>query len=117
MVTDHERCARDELAAVRRRFDAVVGRWALADGEAGALLGQGAWRDSRLTPDAEARLRLLLDVDGLLGLVLGDVAVADWVRAPNDAFVGRSTPLAAMSEGRHVIRGVRNVLEDIGEWR
>lgn len=117
MLNEQDRCAREELGVVRSQFDAVVDRWALAEREAGALLGQHAWRTGRLTADAEGRLRLLLDVDALLDLVLGEVAVADWLRAPNDAFVGRPTPLAAMSEGRHVIRGVRNVLEDIGDAR
>ncbi len=116
-VDDLARCSRDELAAVHRRFEAMAGRWMVTQEEAAALLGQADWRDAGLTSDAETRMRLLLDVDGLLDLILGEGVLADWVRTPNVAFVGQLTPLEAMSKGAHATRGMRNVLEDIGGSR
>lgn len=104
-----------ETAAVIARFEGVVSLWALSENEVCRLLGvQGAfWRESLASRDVEAAMRMVIDVAALLGMVVGHDDLSAWLRAPNDAFVDRLSPLGAMALGRHAIRGIRNVLLDL----
>lgn len=113
MDDEWDRASRQELAASRRRFHALVTDWMLHPCEASALLGiDGDWRAAVLDADGEARMRLLSEIDALLPSLIRGRDVAEWIREPNAAFIDGVSPLAAMSQGRYVLRGIRNVLAD-----
>jgi len=115
MENSQTRSTSDELAAARSRFERVVSTWTLSKDEASMLLGsgQGPWRNAPHCAEIEARMRLISDVDALLGLLVDDGDLPEWLRTPNDAFVDSLCPLDAMSLGLHAILGIRNVLMDI----
>lgn len=101
----------DELAAARRRLLGMAANWGLSDLEVGRLLGhRGCWRCGALSSDAEARMRMLLDIEPLVAMAISVDDAVEWLREPNPAFIGYLTPLEAMSLGRHAIRQVRDAL-------
>lgn len=103
----------DELAAARRRLLGIAANWGLSDLEVGRLLGhRGCWRCGALSSDAEARMRMLFDIEPLVAMAVSVDDAMEWLREPNPAFIGYLTPLEAMSLGRHAVRQVRDALRD-----
>lgn len=111
---------------VSERFLALVHRWRLSREESLSLLGLSylsSWSDDkearfvlvRLEADAEARMRLLVEVDGHLRALLGcEEDIPKWLRSQDVGFVDPGvTPLRAMCAGRADIRQLRNVLREM----
>lgn len=120
-------CAKDEVAALVDRFMALGAHWCLDNVQVTALLGIDAeldvffdeadllWAIARSGCDAERRMRLLVEVDGLLVRLVPDPrAVAGWLRSPSVGYENELvTPMVALSSGAPAIRALRNLLEQM----
>jgi hypothetical protein len=120
--------SRDEMAATARRFVLVAERWCLTLPEIGGLLGIDPHADLQLSgfdlglaldnlgEDAERRMRLLVDVDGLLPRLIGEGDAGEWLRNSTVGLEGvRVLPLEALSRGPGAIRSLRNFLQELPE--
>ena len=91
----------DELAASRRRLLGMAVNWGLSDLEVGRLLGhRGCWRCGALSSDAEARMRMLLDIEPLEDFLGG---AKPWI----DLFMkqGAGYPIKANGEHKFKFKG------------
>jgi hypothetical protein len=122
-------CSKDEVASLVDRFMVLGARWGLDSVQVAALLGVSAdievmfdegdlvWVLRRGGCDAERRMRLLVDVDGMLvRLVPNSRDIAVWLRSPVVGYIDEMvTPLAAMSSGAAAIRALRDYLAEMSD--
>lgn len=103
------------MRRVLARWDAVTVHWGLDGDERSALLGgcvAGPVDDvsSYGLPGAERRMRLLVELDLVLGQVFGDEAqICSWLRRPNQNLGGRR-PLDVMAQSPDWIRWLIDAL-------
>lgn len=120
-------CSKDEMPALVDRFMVVGARWCLDSVQVAALLGVAptldvmfdegdlVWAVRRGGADAERRMRLLVDVDGLLWRLVPDSRdVAAWLRSSSVGYADETvTPLVAMASGAAAIRALRDYLDEL----
>ena len=91
------------LKAVLAQWDAIVIRWDLSTRERSSLLGgarEGPVADVATydAPDAEHRMRLVLELEMVVNRAFGDEEMGRrWLRTPNANF-SRRTPLEVVAE-------------------
>lgn len=121
----------DKVAAAVDRFMVVGARWCLDSMQVAGLLGLSTsldvmfdeadivWAVRREGRDAERRMRLLVDVDGLLcRLVPNCRDIAAWLRTASVGYIDElATPLEAMTSGAAAIRTLRDYLAELPDGK
>ncbi|MDE1918563.1 MAG: DUF2384 domain-containing protein [Sphingomonadales bacterium] len=103
------------MADVLARWDALVLRWGLDGPERSMLLGPGMDGpvdevESYLVSGAERRMRLLVELDGVLAVVFeGEDRTRSWLRRDN-ANLGNRTPVEVMAASPEWIRWLVNAM-------
>jgi len=120
--------SKDDVSAMVDRFMVLGARWCLDNVQVAALLGVDVrlevmfdegdvvWAVQRSGVDAERRMRLLNQVDGLLVRLIPDThEVARWLRDKSVGYLDDMvTPLVAMADGgAPAIRALRNFLQEL----
>ncbi len=117
----------DEAQAMQRAMIRLFDHWGITDVEAGILLGDVSprtfqrWKTAhygRVGVDLVTRMSNLLGIHKALRLLFADAERGyKWVRAPNDAFAGRSA-LDVMLGGQitDVMRVRRYLDAQRGQW-
>ena len=109
VVVGNESADALDIRLVRARFVEAVSHWRLADAETEALLGVtlpvgGDLCHLDLGEDAEARMRLAIDVAHGLDRIFAEEVLLEWLRDDEDDML---TPLAFMSRGVTELRAMR----------
>jgi hypothetical protein len=119
-------CSKDEVAALVDRF-MVVGARCLDSVQVASLLGvptlpdvmfdEGdlVWAVTRGGAEVERRMRLIVEVDGMLIRLVPDSRdIPSWLRSPNVGYADTTvTPLVAMASGAPAIRALRDYLQQL----
>src|SRR6188472_741882 len=104
------RSARERLSApALKAFFNIMGRWAVRDEDARALLGgvtNGPFYEMKRDPtkvldvDRLTRISYVIGIFKALRILHSDALADEWVRLPNQhAIFGGQTPLAYMTQG------------------